>query len=98
MNRLTGYYTLRIRRIYVLLIVLVVWMQAITLLVAYWHLLSDESRWEKELEAYSQQLLEELRTVTLSGCFHSSDRCLEDAYNTIHLPGGEPIMSLVELK
>ena len=96
MNKLTGYYTLRIRRIYVLLIVLFIWMQTATMLVAYYHLLSDEARWEKELETYSRQLLQELRTITLSHCFHSSDKCLEDAYNTIHLPNGEPIMMLLE--
>ena len=96
MNRLTGYYTLRIRRIYVLLIVLFVWMQTATLLVACYHLLSDEARREKELEAYSQHLLQELRTITLSHCFHSSDKCLEDAYNTIHLPNDEPIITLLE--
>ena len=98
MSWLTSHYTLRVRRIYVLLIILVVFMQATTLAGAYLHLVTQEERAAKQSEAFRLQLRQDMRTLTMSQCFEATDKCLEYAYQVIRLPNGAPSECILNLK
>jgi hypothetical protein len=87
---LTDHYTLRVRRIYVLLIVLFVAMQAVTLAGAYLHLVIQEEKASRQSEAFRLQLRQDMRTLTMSRCFQPTDACLEYVYQVVRLPDGTP--------
>ncbi len=98
MNWLTGHYTLRVRRIYVLLVILVVFMQATTLAGAYLHLVTQEVEAAKQSEAFRLQLRQDMRTLTMSQCFEPTDGCLEYAYQVIRLPDGTPAECILDAR
>ena len=98
MNWLTGHYTLRVRRICVLLVILVVFVQATTRAGAYLHLVAQEEKAAKQSEAFRLQLRQDMRTLTMSQCFEPTDGCLEHAYQVIRLPDGTPAECILNLK
>ena len=98
MKWLTGHYSLRIRRIYVLLVILVVFMQTATLAGAFIHLLVQEEGAAKQSEAFHLQLRQDMRRLTMSQCFEATDGCLEYAYQVVRLPDGTPSERILDTR